>query len=134
MSDTESRLMEDVCLQRDNGADLSFRGRVFAENSWYDTEQSSLTRQKLYVTDSNEHVYSIINHQGEERQRRAYHLAVAEDHCVVRHGNTETVLQFDLLMLAVRSLCGLGAGSDLSDAEHRTDMALLEKGLKAANA
>jgi len=126
MTGTGRRTMEDISLKHDNGSDIFFRGRLFAECSWYDEEQEMLTRQKLYVTDTNEHIYYLVSHAGEKRQRRAYRLSVLGDRCVIHNGNTEMVLQFDMLMLAVRSLCGLSA-----EAESAIDM--VEQTLKAAN-
>ena len=126
MAGTGRKSMEDVSLKHDNGPDIFFRGRLFAECSWYDEENGVLTRQKLYVTDTNEHIYYLVNHAGEERQRRAYRLSVLGDRCVIHNGNTEMVLQFDMLMLAVRSLCGMSAGM-----ESAIDM--VEQTLKAAN-
>ena len=118
--------MEDVNLKHDNGPDIFFRGRLFAECSWYDENSGSLTRQKLYLTDLNEHIYYIVNHVGEERHRRAYRLSVLGDRCVIHNGNAEMVLQFDMLLMAVRSLCGMKAGM-----ESAIDM--VEQTLKAAN-
>jgi len=118
--------MEDIKLHHDNGPDIYFRGRLFAECSWYDDEGASLTRQKLYVTDTNEHIYYMVSHVGEERLRRAYRLSVLGDRCVIHNGNTEMVLQFDMLMLAVRSLCGMN-----EDAAPAID--IVEQTLKAAN-
>ena len=126
MAGNGRRNMEDVSLNHDNGQDIFFRGRLFAECSWYDEERETLTRQKLYVTDSNEHIYYLVSHSGEERQRRAYRLSVLGDRCVIHNGNTEMVLQFDMLMLAVRNLCGMSA-----EAEPAID--LVEQTLKAAN-
>ena len=118
--------MEDVSLKHDNGPDIFFRGRLFAECSWYDEESSALTRQKLYVTDTNEHIYYLVYHAGDSRQRRAYRLSVLGDRCIIHNGNTEMVLQFDMLMLAVRSLCGMNAVTE-------SVIDLVEQTLKAAN-
>jgi hypothetical protein len=126
MAGTGRKNMEDVSLSHDNGPDIFFRGRLFAECSWYDEERETLTRQKLYVTDTNEHIYYLVSHSGEERQRRAYRLSVLGDRCVIHNGSTEMVLQFDMLMMAVRGLCGLNA-----EAEPVIDM--VEQTLKAAN-
>ena len=126
MTTTGRRNMEDVSLAHDNGPDIFFRGRLFAECSWYDEEGDSLTRQKLYVTDTNEHIYYLVSHAGTMRKRRAYRLSVLGDRCVIHNGNTEMVLQFDMLMLAVRSLCGMNA-----DAEPAIEV--VEQTLKAAN-
>lgn len=119
--------MEDICLKQDNGEDLRFRGRLFSECSWFDEESGTLTRQQLYVTDSREQVYSIVTSRGHERSRRAYRLSVRGNTCVIQNGSTEMVLQLDLLMLAVRGLCGL------DDAAAPT-LDMVEQMLKAANA
>ena len=125
--DTTGRAMEDVCLKHDNGADIVFRGRLFAESSWFDEENSTLTRQKLYVTDQHEQVYYIVSGSGSARTRRAYKLSVMGDHCIIHNGATEMVLQFEMLMLAVRGLCGL-------DANATPSLSMVEEMLKAANA
>jgi hypothetical protein len=126
MAESGRRNMEDVSLTHDNGPDIFFRGRLFAECSWYDEETAALTRQKLYVTDTNDHIYYLVSHCGTERQRRAYRLSVLGDRCVIHNGNTEMVLQFDMLMLAVRNLCGLSAGAEPA-------IEVVEQTLKAAN-
>lgn len=125
--DNANRPMENVCLKHDNGPDVVFRGRLFAESSWYDDETDSLTRQKLYVTEDNEQVYYIVSTCGAERSRRAYRLAVQGDKCVIHNGASEITLQFDMLMQAVRGLCGLDAGATPS-------LEMIEQMLKAANA
>ena len=68
-----------------------------------------MTRQKLYVTDKNEQVYYIVRSHGQERSRHAYRLTVDGETCVIYNGRSEMSLQFDILMLAVRGLCGLYA-------------------------
>ncbi len=118
--------MENVSLKHDNGPDINFHGRLFAESSWFDEESGTLTRQKLYVTDSKEQVYYIVRGNGPERSRHAYKLAVKGDHCIIQNGATEMVLQFDMLMLAVRQLCGL-------EADATPSLCMVEEMLKAAN-
>ena len=49
------------------------------------------------------------------------------DVCVIHNGVTEMALQFDMLMLAVRGLCGLDSGATPS-------LSMVEEMLKAANA
>lgn len=126
-ADTKGRTMEHVCLKHDNGADIAFCGRLFAESSWYDEESGTLTRQKLYVTDQHDQVYYIVSGTGSQRSRRAYRLSVMGDHCIIYNGATEITLQFDMLMLAVRGLCGLDAGATPT-------LSMVEEMLKAANA
>ena len=49
------------------------------------------------------------------------------DNCIIDNGVTEMALQFDMLMLAVRGLCGLEAGATPT-------LSMVEEMLKAANA
>ncbi|MBQ9452032.1 MAG: hypothetical protein IJU65_01900 [Desulfovibrio sp.] len=121
------RDMDDICLKHDNGCDFTFRGRLFSECSWYDEALGMFTRQKLYVTDQNEQVYYIVRSCGHERTRHAYKLTMHDDTCIIHNGVTEISLKFDLLMLAVRGLCGLDAGATPS-------LTMVEEMLKAANA
>ncbi len=123
---TAQQSMEQVCLKHDNGPDITFTGRLFAESSWFDEESATLTRQKLYVTDNQEQVYYIVRGHGPERLRHAYRLSVQGDYCVIYNGTTEMTLEFNLLMLAVRQLCGL-------DAEATPTLCMVEEMLKAAN-
>lgn len=119
--------MENISLKHDNGDDLRFQGRLFSECSHFDEENNSLTRQQLYVTDSGEQVYYIVRSNGRERSRSVYKLSVSDDNCVINNGKAEITLQFDMLMLAVRALCGL-------DADATPSLEMVEEMLKAANA
>lgn len=119
--------MEDICLKHDNGEALRFQGRLFSECSHFDEENGCLTRQQLYITDQGEQVYYIIRSTGRKRERHAYRLSVQGETCVINNGASEIVLQFDMLMLAVRSLCGLNADATPS-------LQAVEEILRAANA
>lgn len=125
-NDVSNRNLETITLQHDNGKDLVFRGRLFSECSWFDDENSILTRQKLYVTENNEHVYYIVSGSLGKRSRRVYNVSVMGDHCVIRNGKSEMNLQFDMLMFAVRGLCGLEEGATPT-------LSVVEETLKAAN-
>lgn len=118
--------MDNFCLKHDNGDDLRFQGRLFSECSHFDEENSSLTRQQLFLTEDGEHVYYIIRSGNGNRTRHAYKLKVQDDECVINNGRAEITLKLDLLMLAVRSLCGL-------DAEDSPSMEMVEELLKAAS-
>jgi len=126
MSNAGHKNWEEISLKQDNGPDILFRGRQFADCTLYDEERATLTRQTLYITDTNEHIYHLVSRTGEEREHRAYRLSVLGDRCVIRHGNTEMVLQFDMLMLVVRNLCGMSA-------EAAPFAEIVEETLKAAN-
>lgn len=99
--------MEKFCLKHDNGEDLCFTGRIFSECSWFDEDDGVLTRQQLFACDNGEQIYYVIRTKGRERTRHAYRMKVEGDHCVINNGNTEVTLGFDMLMLAVRGLCGI---------------------------
>ena len=126
MTDDALTSRANVVLHLDNGAEMQFSGRPFAGGSWFDDETGELTRQKLYTTESGEHVYSIVTGKGQQRSRRAYRIAVQGDSCSVTDGKSEMTLPFDMLMLAVRSLCGL-------DENATPSLELVEETLRAAN-
>ena len=108
--------MEDICLKHDNGSDLVFRGRLFSEAVWNDEESGVFTHQKLYVTDQNEHVY-VIRKGGERRLCRAYRVSVRGERCVIYNGRSVMELPLDMLMLAVRTLCGAESGMVMEQVE-----------------
>ena len=97
--------MESITLRLENEAVLSFRGRLFSEAVWNDEESGVFTHHKLYVTDQNEHVY-VIRKGGERRLCRAYRVSVRGERCVIYNGRSVMELPLDMLMLAVRTLCG----------------------------
>ncbi len=115
-----------VALHLDNGADMEFSGRPFAGGSWFDEETGELTRQRLYATESGEHVYSIVTGQGQQRSRRAYRVSMHGDACTISDGRTEMTLDLEMLMLAVRALAGL-------DKDDAPTLDSVEETLRAAN-
>lgn len=119
--------MEDICLKHDNGEDLRFQGRLFSECSHFDEDDNSLTRQQLYLADNGDQVYYIIRSNGQERSRHAYRLARQEDVCIINNGRAQIAMQVDMLLLAVRALCGINADAMPS-------MEVIEEMLQAANA
>lgn len=119
--------MDEICLKHDNGEALRFQGRLFSECSYLDEESGCLTRQQLYVTDNGEQVYYVVRSGANEHSRHAYRLSVDGDTCLINNGHTEIAMKFDMLMLAVRSLCGLNADA-------MPPLAMVEEMLKAANA
>ena len=102
---TAADTMESITLRLENEAVLSFRGRLFSEAVWNDEESGVFTHHKLYVTDQNEHVY-VIRKGGERRLCRAYRVSVRGERCVIYNGRSVMELPLDMLMLAVRTLCG----------------------------
>ena len=115
-----------VTLELDNGTEMSFSGRPFAGGSWYDEETGTLTRQKLFITEAGEHVYSIVAAQGRERSRRAYRVHMEGETCTIHDGRTEMTLDLEMLMLAVRALAGMERADALT-------LDMVEETLRAAN-
>ncbi len=118
--------MEKITLKMENGEKMEFVGRLFSEASWYDEDEASITIQKLYITDKHEQVYSIVSGAEGKRERRVYRIAIHADACTVHSGSMEMTMPFDMLMLAVRSLC------DLND-DATPSLETVEETLRAAN-
>lgn len=76
MTDDAPTSRANIVLHLDNGAEMQFSGRPFAGGSWFDEETGELTRQKLYATESGEHIYSIVTGKGQQRSRRAYRVSL----------------------------------------------------------
>lgn len=111
-SDTGARVaMEEILLKNDVGADFIFQGRLYSESSFFDEETGVMTRQRLYVTDQNKQVYSVFTSNGTLKDRRAYMLDVDGDMCRINNGLFDVTVPLDLLMVAVRGLCGIGEKS-----------------------
>ena len=117
---------ETITLHLDNGAEMRFDGKQFAGGSWYDEETGVLTRQNLYVTDKNEHVYAITSGQGTSRSRRAYRVSLEGERCIMHDGRVSMTMELESLMLAVRTLTGL-------DKDAVPTLEMVEETLRAAN-
>ncbi|MBQ4615867.1 MAG: hypothetical protein IJB29_04035 [Mailhella sp.] len=108
--------MESITLRLENGAVFSFRGRLFSEAVWTDEDSEIFTHQKLYVTDQNEHVY-VVRKGGAHRTCRAYRVSMRKERCIIYDGRNVMELPFDMLMLAMKTLCGTESGTALDQAE-----------------
>ncbi len=98
--------MEHIVLELENGAKLSFDGRLFAEAVWEDEESGVLTHHKLYVTDMDSQVYAIFRERGGRRSVRAYRVTVREGQCSIFDGRQTLRMPLEMLLAAVRALCG----------------------------
>ncbi len=105
MHNYSSSGMERIVLPNDYGKEISFRGRIFSECSYYDEETKTITRQCLYITDKGEQAYSIATGAGSSKERRAYLLHIEGDECIINNGAGEIVLRTDLLMATMQTLC-----------------------------
>ena len=115
-------------LRNDAGAAVHFTGKLFSESSYFDEEQGTLTRLKLYTTDDNRQVYSVVSSSDTAKWRRVYVLRVEDDLCHIHNGVQEITLRVDMLLTVVYGLCGI------DPAQADSLRAFLEHTLKAANA
>ncbi|MBR3664342.1 MAG: hypothetical protein IKN64_06785 [Desulfovibrio sp.] len=104
------KTFENISLTQDNGQDLTFRGNLYSECSWFDEDEKQLTRQKLYITDNKEQIYYIVRSQGDQKTHHAYRFSVAGETCTINNGKSTVTLPFDMLMHVVRGMCGLKPG------------------------
>ena len=118
---------EEHVLQNDAGNEVRFYGKLFSETSYYDEDQGSLTRLRLFVTNDGRQVYSIISGSTTEKSRRVYIMRMEDDLCHISNGSFEITLHTDMLMTAVFKLCGM----DPSQGEEIK--AFLEDSRKIAN-
>lgn len=98
---------EQISLSSDNGAELRFSGRLFSESSYYDEDSATLTSLRLYISDQNEQVYSIVSGTGQEKTRRHYVVAQEGDMYRISNGAHTLRLPLDLLFASVFGLCGI---------------------------
>ena len=98
---------EQLSLISDNGAELQFNGRLYSESTYYDEDSATLTRLRLYITDKNEQVYSIVSGSGQEKKRRYYVVAQDEDMYCISNGVHTLRLPLELLFASVFGLCGI---------------------------
>ncbi|MDR2604222.1 MAG: hypothetical protein LBC55_02580 [Desulfovibrio sp.] len=99
--------MEKVVLYNDNGAELQFSGKLYSESSFYAEDTGTLTRLRLFITDKDEQVYSIVNTSGVEKSRRFYVVSRDGDMYRISNGAHTIALTPDLLFASVFGLCGI---------------------------
>ena len=119
--------VEKYILHNDAGVEITFQGKLFSESSYFDEEQGTLTRLKLYVTNDGRQVYSVVSGSNSAKWRRVYVLHVEGDLCHISNGLQEMTLRVEMLLAVVFGLCGVEA------AQADTLRAFLEDTLKAAN-
>lgn len=107
MSNTTKGEYEAIVLRGDNGSELHFHGKLFSESSYYDEESATLTRLRLFLTDRNEQVYSIISGSGEEKTRRHYIVTQDGDNYRISNGLQTLTLPLEMLFASVFGLCGI---------------------------
>ncbi|MBQ3892053.1 MAG: hypothetical protein ACQGQP_05640 [Desulfovibrio sp.] len=98
--------MEHIALVLENGARLSFEGRLFAEAVWEDEESGVLTHHKLYMTGTNSQVYALFKERAGRRIVRAYRVTVKDGLCTIFDGKETLRMPVEGLLDAVQALCG----------------------------
>ena len=94
---TTGALTEKIFLRSDNGAELYFCGQLYSESSYYDEETATLTRLRLFITDTGEQVYSIVSGSGTQKHRRHYLVSAMGQRCRVSDGVQTLVLPVEML-------------------------------------
>ncbi|WP_290921547.1 hypothetical protein [Halodesulfovibrio sp.] len=112
---SESNGMRTFMLPNDIGADLEFTGVLCSENSYHDHEAGTITKQRLYLTDTKEQVYSVVVSDGVNKDQRVYKMRVEKDQCRIDNGLFDVALDIQLLASVVRDLCGLDSASHADD-------------------
>lgn len=107
MNKKSSSLSENIVLQNNNGETLKVQGKLFSESSYFDEENHSITRLRLYASDNGNLVYSIISGDAQEKSRRFYTVNVENDVCTMSDGAQTVSLPLDMLFGAVFGLCGI---------------------------
>ena len=98
---------EKFFLRSDNGAELYFCGQLYSESTYYDEETSTLTRLRLFTTDTGQQVYSIVSGTGAHKQHRHYIVSAVGQHCRLSDGIHTLLLPVEMLYAAVFGLCGI---------------------------
>lgn len=119
---------EEFSLPGYGDGNLSFTGRLFSEGSFFDEENGSLTRLRLFALDENRLVYSVVSGAGEDKDRRVYQLKVDKEFCQIDNGRQHITLPVDMLFTAVFGICGLAPGQE------NEIRAALEESLSAVSA
>ena len=104
--------MEEFTLKGYSGNELTFTGRLFSEGSFFDEENGSLTRLRLFALEDNRLVYSVVSGTGKEKDHRVYLLSMGKELCQIDNGQQQISLPVEMLFTAVFGLCGLEAGQE----------------------
>ncbi|WP_066855452.1 hypothetical protein [Halodesulfovibrio spirochaetisodalis] len=113
LSETDGMRM--FMLPNDVGADMEFTGVLCSENMYHDQEAGTVTKQRLYLTDTREQVYSVVVSDGVNKDQRVYKMRVENDQCRIDNGLFDVSLDLHLLATVVRGLCGLNSADNAEE-------------------
>ena len=106
---------EEFSLPGYNGGNFDFVGRLFSEGSFFDAENGTLTRLRLFAMQDKRLVYHVVSSSGgagEAKDRRVYVLQVDGELCHIDNGQQSISLPMDMLFAAVYGLCGLDSSQE----------------------
>lgn len=106
---------EEFCLAGYNGGNFEFTGRLFSEGSFFEAENGTLTRLRLFAMQDGRLVYHVVSSgggMGESKDRRVYVLTVEGEVCHIYNGRQSISLPMDTLFAAVYGLCGMDASQE----------------------
>ena len=107
MTKTLQSSLDEYVLYDDAGKEIRFTGKLFSESSYFDDEQSTITRLKLFVTEDGRQIYSIVSGSSSAKWRRVYIMRVEDDLCHISNGAQEITLHIEMLFTVVFGLCGI---------------------------
>jgi len=105
---------ETIVLQDDKAGDMTFRGHLYAQTSFYDEDSGVLTQQKLYTTEDGDQAFSIVSSDGSVKHRRAYVVRREGELCHIQCGARTVSIPYDSLMLFTQILWDI----DLDSSSH----------------
>lgn len=106
---------EEFSLAGYGGGKFDFTGRLFSEGSFFDAENGTLTRLRLFAMQDGRLVYHVVSSSGsvgENKERRVYVLTVDGELCHIDSGRQSVTLPMDMLFAAVYGLCGMDASQE----------------------
>ncbi len=107
--------MEQITIENDTGANITFMGRLYAEHSFFDEETQTLTQQRLYVTSTGDQAYSVVTSDGRAKEKRAYTIKREGSLCKINNGLFDVSVNAADLLAVVRGLCGMAENVDYED-------------------
>jgi len=105
---------ETITLEDDKAGEVTFRGHLYAQTSFYDEDTGVLTQQKLYATEDGHQAFSIVSSDGNAKHRRAYVVRREGELCHIQCGERTVSIPYDSLMLFTHILWDIDLDSQSS--------------------
>ena len=125
---SETKGMRAFSLPNDVGADMEFTGVLCSENMYHDRANGTVTKQRLFMTDTKDQIYSVVVSNGITKDQRVYKMRVEDDVCRIDNGLFDIALDVSLLTSVVQGLCGV-----TSEAKTDKFISAMVENLRAVN-